>query len=74
LEAEAAALENERWLEELRKFRDKVGGRNKAADLLRVDRTYLGRVLRREKPMTAELRKRVLSVWQLETSDKCVER
>lgn len=59
LEAEVAALENERWLEELRKFRDKVGGRNKAADLLRVNPTYLGRVLRGEKPMTAEMVKRL---------------
>jgi plasmid maintenance system antidote protein VapI len=36
-----------------------VGGRNKAADLLRVNPTYLGRVLRGEKPMTAEMVKRL---------------
>jgi hypothetical protein len=52
LEAEAAAAENERWLEELRAFCKKIGGRNKTADLLRVDRTYLGRVLGGKKPMT----------------------
>ena len=54
-EGEARELETTRWLEDLRSFRDKVGGRNKAADLLGIDRTYFGRVLRGEKPMTPEM-------------------
>ena len=58
-EAEAAAAENERWLQELRKLRANVGSRNKTADLLRFDRTYLGRLLRGEKPMTEAIIERL---------------
>ena len=37
-------------LEELKRLRDRVGGRNKLAELLGVSGPYLGRVLRGEKP------------------------
>jgi len=46
-------------LEELRRLRDQVGGRNKLAKLLGVTGPYLGRVLRRDKPMTEELAERL---------------
>lgn len=58
-EAEAAAAENKHWLEELRKFCKKMGGRNKGADLLGMERTYIGRVLSGEKAMTAGLVERL---------------
>ena len=46
-------------LQQLRELHDKAGGRNKLAKLLGVSAPYLGRVLRGEKPMTAELVERI---------------
>jgi len=54
-EADPVAAAMDKALEELRRLRDKVGGRNKLAKLLGVTGPYLGRVLRGEKPMTEEL-------------------
>src|SRR5208337_1082352 len=42
-------------LKDLRRLRDKVGGRNKLAKVLGVTGPYIGRVLSGEKPMTGEL-------------------
>jgi hypothetical protein len=52
-ETEPAAAVNARWLQKLREFLSLVGSRSKLAKLLGMDRTYLGRVLRGEKPITA---------------------
>jgi plasmid maintenance system antidote protein VapI len=52
-------------LKDLRRLKDKVGGRNKLATLLGVTGPYIGRVLSAEKPMTEELIKRLA-----ESSDK----
>jgi plasmid maintenance system antidote protein VapI len=46
-------------LKELRRLKEKVGGRNKLADLLGVSRPHTGRVLKGEKPMTEELIERL---------------
>jgi transcriptional regulator with XRE-family HTH domain len=54
-EAGLAAVEKEGWLEKLRELSAQVGGRNRLAKLLGVSGPYLGRVLRAEKPMTAEM-------------------
>jgi len=59
-EVDLIAAAKEKALEELRRLRDKVGGRNKLAKLLGVSRRHLGRVLRREKPMTEETRPKKL--------------
>jgi transcriptional regulator with XRE-family HTH domain len=42
-------------LGDLRRLKEKIGGRNNLADLLGVSRPYIGRVLKGEKPMTEEL-------------------
>jgi hypothetical protein len=49
-ESEAA-----RWLKVARELKGTLGGRNKLAKTLDVSGPYMGRVLRGEKPMTAEL-------------------
>jgi hypothetical protein len=54
-EADPIAAAMDKALEELRRLRDEVGGRNKLAKLLGVTGPYLGRVLSGEKPMTGEL-------------------
>jgi predicted transcriptional regulator len=46
-------------LKDLRRLKDKVGGRNKLAKLLGVTGPYIGRVLGGEKPMTEELIERL---------------
>ena len=46
-------------LKDLRRLKDKVGGRNKLAKLLGVTGPYVGRVLSGEKPMTEELIERL---------------
>ena len=58
-EADPIAAAMDKALEELRRLRDEVGGRNKLAKLLGVTGPYLGRVLRGEKPMTEELAKKL---------------
>jgi len=58
-EADPIGAAKEKALTELRRLREKVGGRNKLAKLLGVTGPYLGRVLRGEKPMTEELIKRL---------------
>jgi hypothetical protein len=42
-------------LKDLRRLKEKVGGRNKVAYLVGYNRSYIGRVLKGEKPMTEEL-------------------
>ena len=54
-EADPAAAALDRALGELRRLKEKVGGRNKLAKLLCVTGPYIGRVLSGEKPMTEEL-------------------
>src|ERR1700722_9903367 len=58
-EADPKAAAMDKALKDLRRLRDKVGGRNKLAKLLGVTGPYIGRVLSGEKPMTEEL------VWKL---------
>jgi len=54
-EAESVEAEKDETLAVLRRLHMEVGGRNKLAALLGVSGPHLGRVLRRERPMTAEL-------------------
>ncbi len=61
-EVDLIAAAKDKALEELRRLRDKVGGRNKPAKLIGVSRPYLGRVLRGEKPMTEELVQKVVQL------------
>jgi transcriptional regulator with XRE-family HTH domain len=58
-EADPIAAAMDKALGELRRLRDKVGGRNKLAKLLGVTGPYIGRVLSGEKPMTEELVERL---------------
>jgi hypothetical protein len=58
-EADPVAAAMDKALEELRRLRDKVGGRNKLAKLLGVTGPYIGRVLSGEKRMTEELVERL---------------
>ena len=58
-EADPIGAAMDKALEELRRLRDKGGGRNKLAKLLGVTGPYLGRVLRGDKPMTEELAERL---------------
>ncbi|MGD9658359.1 MAG: hypothetical protein AB7U61_12125, partial [Methylocystis sp.] len=61
-EDENRAAQNEQWLEKLRQLRTEVDSRNKLADLLGVDPNYLGRIIRRQKPMTAEMVERLTNL------------
>jgi hypothetical protein len=61
-EADPVAAAMDRGLRDLRRLKDKVGGRNKLADLLGVSRPYIGRVLKGEKPMTEELAGKVAEI------------
>ena len=54
-EADPKSAAMNRALKELRRLKEKVGGRNKLAKLLSVTGPYIGRVLKGEKPMTEEL-------------------
>jgi hypothetical protein len=54
-EADPLATKMDQALKELRRLKEKVGGRNKLARLLEVSGPYVGRVLKGEKPMTEEL-------------------
>jgi hypothetical protein len=54
-EADPVAAAMDKALKDLRRLKEKVGGRNKLADLLGMSRPYVGRVLKGEKPMTEEL-------------------
>jgi transcriptional regulator with XRE-family HTH domain len=58
-EADPIGAAKEKALTELRRLKEKVGGRNKLAKLLGVTGPYLGRVLCGEKPMTEELAERL---------------
>ena len=54
-EADPVAAAIDRALGDLRRLKEKVGGRNKLAKLLDVTGPYIGRVLKGEKPMTEDL-------------------
>jgi hypothetical protein len=54
-EADPVAAAMDKTLGDLRRLKDKVGGRNKLAKLLGVTGPYICRVLKGEKPMTEEL-------------------
>jgi hypothetical protein len=58
-EADPVAAAMDKALHDLRRLKEKAGGRNKLADLLGASRPYIGRVLKGEKPMTEELAKMV---------------
>ena len=59
-EADPVAAAMDKALKDLRRLRDKVGGRNKLAKLLGVTGPYIGRVLSGEKPMTEELAEKLV--------------
>ena len=54
-EAENKISEDQVWLRKFNELRDLLGGRNKLARFLGVSPPYLGRILSRKKPMTAEI-------------------
>ncbi len=54
-EKTAAAGDQRRWLEVAQQLRDKFGSGNKLADLLRVSRPYMHRVLNGEKPLSGRV-------------------
>jgi len=58
-EADPIAAAMDKALKDLRRLRDKVGGRNKLAKMLGVTGPYIGRVLSGEKPMTEELMRKL---------------
>jgi hypothetical protein len=58
-EFEPLMQERERWHRFALQIRDATGGRNRLATLLRVNASYLGRVLRKEKPMTPQMVERL---------------
>jgi hypothetical protein len=68
-EADPKAAAMDKALKDLRRLKEKVGGRNKLADLLDVSRPYIGRVLSGEKPMSEELVERLT---QLRRSEETV--
>ena len=59
-EADPIAAAMDTALKDLRRLKEKVGGRNKLAKVLGVTGPYIGRVLKREKPMTEELAERLV--------------
>jgi transcriptional regulator with XRE-family HTH domain len=61
-EADPVAAAMDKALHDLRRLKEKVGGRNKLADLLGVSRPYVGRVLKGEKPMSEELAAKLVGV------------
>jgi hypothetical protein len=58
-EADPIAAAKDKALKDLRRLKEKVGGRNKLADLLGVTGPYIGRVLSGEKPMTTDMIERL---------------
>jgi hypothetical protein len=58
-EADPIGAAKEKALTELRRLKEKVGGRNKLAKQLGVTGPYIGRVLSGEKPITEELAERL---------------
>jgi transcriptional regulator with XRE-family HTH domain len=63
-ETEPVAAVNAGWLQKLREFLALVGSQSKLSKLLGISRPYLGRVLRGEKPITAQLIERLKVVHQ----------
>jgi transcriptional regulator with XRE-family HTH domain len=61
-EADPIAAAMDRALKDLRRLKDKVGGRNKLAKQLGVTGPYIGRVLSGEKPMTEQLAAKVAQI------------
>ncbi len=51
--------EQERWRLIAVKLIEQVGGRNKLAKMLKINAPYLGRIIRREKPIADNLINRV---------------
>jgi predicted transcriptional regulator len=58
-EADPRATAMDRALKDLRRLKEKVGGRNKLAKVLGVTGPYIGRVLSGEKPMTEDLMRKL---------------
>ena len=58
-EAGPVAAAMDAALKDLRRLKEKIGGRNNLANLLGVTGPYIGRVLKAEKPMTEELAQKV---------------
>lgn len=63
-EHEAAAGDQQRWLEIARRLRDELGSGNKLADLLGVSRPYMHRVFKGEKAMTSGMIARLRKAYQ----------
>jgi hypothetical protein len=59
-EADPIAAAMDRALKDLRWLKDRVGGRNKLAELLGVTGPYVGRVLSGEKPTTEDLAEKLV--------------
>jgi len=59
-EADPVAAAMDKALGDLRRLKEKVGGRNKLANLMGVTGPYLGRVLSGEKPITEEVVRKML--------------
>jgi hypothetical protein len=60
--ADPIAREMEDWRQVAVRLCDKVGGRNRLATIPGVSAPYLGRMLKAEKPMTAEMVERLAAV------------
>jgi transcriptional regulator with XRE-family HTH domain len=58
-EADPVSATMDKALKDLRRLKEKAGGRNKLAKLLGMTGPYIGRVLSGEKPMTADLLERL---------------
>jgi hypothetical protein len=71
-EADPVAAAMDKALEDLRRLCVQVGGRNKLAKLLGVTGPYLGRVLRRKKPMTEELVEKVAELCRKKQAGRSV--
>jgi hypothetical protein len=69
-EADPVAAAMDQALKDLRRLKDKVGGRNKLAKQLGVTGPYIGRVLSGEKPMTEELVERLAPIGRLEQAGR----
>jgi hypothetical protein len=61
-EADPVAAAMDKALKDLRRLKEKAGGRNKLAKLLGVTGPYIGRVLKGEKPMTEILARKIQEI------------
>jgi hypothetical protein len=69
-EADPMAAAMDRALADLRRLKEALGGRNNLAKLLGLTGPYIGRVLKREKPMTEELIDRLAQSGKINQADR----